>query len=223
MLHSTATWGRARLSRGSCRRSLWCGCPTEKTENKHKAKHSLEFPPWGQSQLPNFQSCVFAQPCVDRGVIFVLFQGSLERPQLSCNRFLHFSNNILWSFKEKKKQCCCSQLELPLEQHSNVFFMSLLDSGTGAPKEDQTDGALCFWSSHDVHTCCLQQALFTSFACVFCACSLFFLPFYEPSSATQAETWGKIPDQVLEIFCLQLQNLLPAASWVDIVYRAYIL
>lgn len=194
---------------GSCRRSLWCGCPTEKTENEHKAKHSLEFPPWGQNQLPNFQSCVFAQPCVDRGVIFVLFQGSLERPQLSYNRFLHFSNNILWSFKEKKKQCCCSQLELPLELHSNVFFVSLLDSRTGVLKKiRQTIRA------YEAHTTSILAACnkhsFTSFGCGFCG--LFFLPFYEPFNATQAEIWGKIPNQVLEIFCLQLQNLLPTVS-----------
>lgn len=109
----------------SHRRTLWCERPTVKTENQRKAKRSLVFPPWGQEQqLPILQSCVFALPCVDRVVIFVLFQGSQERPKLSYNRFLHFSKDILWSFMEKKQQCCCSQLELPLEQHGNVFFMS---------------------------------------------------------------------------------------------------
>lgn len=50
----------------------------------------------------------------------VLLQGSKERPKLSYNRFLHFRKDM-WSVKEKNKQCCCSHLELSLEQHGNVF------------------------------------------------------------------------------------------------------
>lgn len=94
-----------------------------KTEKQRKK--SLVFPLRGQEeQLPTFQLHVFALPCVDRVVIFVLFVGSQERPKLSYNRFLHFSKDILWSFKEKKNQRCCLQLEPPLEQHGNVFFVN---------------------------------------------------------------------------------------------------
>lgn len=158
----------------------------------------MEFPPWGQEeQLPNFQSCVFAQPCVDRVVIFVLFQGSQERPQLSYNRFLHFSNDILWSFKEKKKNSIAVH---SLSSHWSNIAMSvsrsslpLLDNRTGT-RSGGLHVVLC-----EAHTtaqfCHLQQAPALVMVSV---CGVhYFLPFYESFNAMQAEIWGKIPDQAL--------------------------
>lgn len=73
-----------------------------------------------EEKLPTCQLRGFALLCVTGVVILVLLQGSLERPKLSYNRFLHFRKDM-WSIKEKNKQCCCSHLELPLEQHGNGF------------------------------------------------------------------------------------------------------
>lgn len=46
----------------------------------------------------------------------------------------------------------------------------------------------------------------------------------------QAEIWGKIQDHILEVFCWQVQGLLPMLAEhfelpkvVDTVYKAYIL
>lgn len=115
--------GRGRM--GSPQEDLWCEQSTVRTENQFQAKRSLAIPLWGQEeQLATSQSRVFALPCADRVVILVLFQSSQKRPKLSYNRFLHFSEEILWSSKEKKKQHCCSQLEPPLEQQGNVFFVN---------------------------------------------------------------------------------------------------